>query len=52
MAASVIHKIQYDACGQDANKAQGKAECFIVIEAVRQVLYWHRGSVPSALFYV
>ena len=39
MAASVIRKIKYKAHGRDANKAQGKAECY-------------QGSAPSALFYI
>ena len=26
-------KVKHEACSQDANKAQGKAECFIGIEA-------------------
>ena len=42
MAASAIHKIKHEPCCQDANKAQGEAECFI----------GHQGSTPSTLFYV
>ena len=42
MAVSAIHKIKHEACCQDANKAQGEAECFI----------GHQGSTPSTLFYV
>ena len=42
MAASAIHKIKHEAHGRDANKARGKAECFI----------GHLGRSPSALFYV
>ena len=33
MAASAIRKVKHEAHGQDANKARGKAECFIGIEA-------------------
>ena len=39
MAASAIHKIKHKVCGRDANKAQGKAECFISIKAVHWVLF-------------
>ena len=39
MAVSAIHKINHEVCDQDANKAVGEAECFIGIEAARQVLY-------------
>ena len=28
---SVIHKIKHEVCGRDANKVQGKPECFISI---------------------
>ena len=40
MAASAIHKIAWGTLvwGQDANKAQGKAECFIGIKATCWVL--------------
>ena len=31
MAVSIIHKIKHEACGQDVNKAQGEADCFIGI---------------------
>ena len=40
MAASAICKIKHEACGQDVNKAQGKAECFIGIKAACRVLYF------------
>ena len=30
MAMNAMHKIKHEACGQDANKAWGKAECFIL----------------------
>ena len=30
--------MKHEACGLDANKAQGKAKCFISIEAMCQVL--------------
>ena len=33
MAASAICKVKHEACSQDANKARGKAECFIGIKA-------------------
>ena len=42
MATSAICKIKHEAHCQDANKARGEVECFI----------GHRGSAPSALFYV
>ena len=42
MAASAIREIKHKARCRDANKARGKAECFI----------GHQGSIPSALFYV
>ena len=29
MAVSAIRKIKHEACGRDANKARGEAECFI-----------------------
>ena len=44
MAMSVVHKIKHEAHGRDANKAQSKAECFIGIEAARQVLYFMYGK--------
>ena len=43
MAMSAIHKIKHKGCDQDANKARGKAECFIGID---------RGSTLSVLFYI
>ena len=33
MGASAIRKIKHKAHGQDANKARGKAKCFIGIKA-------------------
>ena len=40
MVAIAICKIKHEACGQDANKAQDKAKCFIGIEAAHRVLYF------------
>ena len=40
MATRGIRKIKHKARGQDANKAWDKAECFIGIKAVHQVLYF------------
>ena len=40
MAASAIRQIMHEACDRDANKARGKAECFIGIEAAHPVLYF------------
>ena len=40
MAVSTIRKIKHEACTQDANKARGKAECFIGIKVARRVLYF------------
>ena len=41
MAASAIHKIKHKACSQDANKARGKAKCFIGHQgSARRVLYF------------
>ena len=42
MAVSAIRKLKHEAHCQDANKAQGKGECFI----------GHQDSAPSNLFYV
>ena len=39
IAASALCEIKYEACGKDANKAQGKGECFMNIEAV---LFLHK----------
>ena len=33
MVASAMHKIKHKVHGRDANKALGKAECFIGIQA-------------------
>ena len=40
MAIRAIRKIKHEARGQDANKAQGKAKCFIGIKVACQVLYF------------
>ena len=40
MATSAIHKIKHKVHGRDANKAQGKAKCFIGIEVACQELYF------------
>ena len=40
IAASALREIKHEARGRDANKARGKAECFISIEATRRVLYF------------
>ena len=39
MAMIAICKIKYEASGQDANQAQGKANSFTGIEAAHRVLY-------------
>ena len=36
MATSAMHEIKHKVGGQDANNAQGKAECFIGIEAAAE----------------
>jgi len=36
---SAIRKIKHEVCGRDTNIARGEAECYISIEATRQVLY-------------
>ena len=33
---SVIRKIKYETCGRDGSIAQGKAKCYITINAKRQ----------------
>ena len=38
--ARALCEIKHLARSQDANKARGEAECFISIEAARQVLYF------------
>ena len=40
MAENGIRKIKHEACDQDDNKAQGKAECFIGIRPVCRMLYF------------
>ena len=40
MAVSAIHKVKHEVHGWDANKAWGKAECFIGIKAYA---VWHQG---------
>ena len=37
--ARALRNIKHEARGRHANKAQGKAECFISIEAACRVLY-------------
>ena len=36
---SAVHEIKHEAHGQHANKAQGKAECFICIKAALSALF-------------
>ena len=40
IAMSAIREIKHEAGSQEANKGQGKAECFISLKATRQVLYF------------
>ena len=40
IAVSALREIKRKVCGRDANKAWGKASCFIIIEAMCRVLYF------------
>ena len=59
-----MSKIKHEARGQDANKARGEVECFILriararhaltvlknLATLRLVLHWHLGRVARAFF--
>ena len=49
VSAMYIHKTKHDGHGQDANKAQGEAECFIGIEAALSALFYIWQELGHAL---